>query len=203
MYFARHGESEANVEKRMANEVGTYHLTALGRDQATRLAEYAASEHIDHLYASPILRAQETAQIVAARTGLTFITRPELREFSVGCYEGSSAHEAWAEYWEVENEWMDKGNHQAKVGGGECYDDIEARFLPLIHELTQQFGQTEARIMLVGHGGTFCSMLPLLLTNVSPEFARFHRMSPASAVKAEYLGNGKFTCLLWGDIAPS
>jgi len=200
MYFARHGESEANVANVFANEVGKYHLTDLGRQQAALLAEYAESQAITRLYASPITRAQETAHIVADRLGLSFETRDELREFSVGCFEGTSNHEAWAEYWEVETEWLERGNRSARVGGGESYDDIEARFLPFVKELAAQFGATENRIMLIGHGGTFCCMLPLLLENVDSEFARCHRMSPATAVKTAYNSDGKFTCLSWGEV---
>jgi len=200
LYFARHGESEANVLHIMANEVGTYHLTERGRDEAKDLAEYIACETVDRMYASPILRAQETAQIVAERTGLTFETRPELREFSVGCFEGVCDPKGWEEYREVEDAWMVDGDHSARVGGGECYEDIKARFLPLIQELTDEFGATDTKILLLGHGGTFCSMLPLILANVDVEFVRQHRMAPASAVKARYCGDGKFECISWGAV---
>jgi 2,3-bisphosphoglycerate-dependent phosphoglycerate mutase len=56
-------------------------LAARGREQAERLAEYLASERIDAIYASPMRRAQETAQPLAKRLEIEVITDPRLAEY--------------------------------------------------------------------------------------------------------------------------
>ena len=56
-------------------------LSEEGRSQAERLAQWIASEPIDALYASPLRRAQETAQPVAKSLGLEIQVEPGVTEF--------------------------------------------------------------------------------------------------------------------------
>ncbi|MDA3948094.1 MAG: histidine phosphatase family protein [Spirochaeta sp.] len=69
-YFVRHGESEGNVEGKMQGHKDR-HLTDLGRSQAEATARWFAETeiHVDHLFTSPLIRARETAEILAAGAG--------------------------------------------------------------------------------------------------------------------------------------
>ena len=199
LYFVRHGESEANVLKVFANTPGKYGLTPLGSSQAGALAEKLVPEGITRVFASPLLRAQETAAIVAGRLGLNFETRDALREFGVGDHEGSCDQAAWDEYREVERAWLIEGNLQARIGGGECFEDIADRFLPFIEALSQCFGASDERILLIGHGGTFSCMLPLVLANVDRAFAQAHPIHHTDVIKVEWR-DGRFVCLSWSGV---
>jgi probable phosphoglycerate mutase len=69
---------------RVEGEEGTAadpELAELGHEQATALAEYLTGEHIDALYVSPMRRAVQTAEPVAAKLGLEPIYDEELAEF--------------------------------------------------------------------------------------------------------------------------
>lgn len=68
LYFARHGESQANKDLVFA---GTWDipLTRLGRNQAKKEGEQARSLNIDCIVSSPLVRAFETAQIIADSIG--------------------------------------------------------------------------------------------------------------------------------------
>jgi broad specificity phosphatase PhoE len=44
---------------------------------------------------------------------------------------------------------------------------MKQRFIPFIQELLHQADQTEEKILLIGHGGLYACMLPLILQNVS------------------------------------
>lgn len=68
--MARHGETTFNAERRFQGRSAHAVLTARGREQARALAEQAAAQPLAALYASPLVRARETAAIVAERTGL-------------------------------------------------------------------------------------------------------------------------------------
>jgi len=67
LYFARHGESEANVQRIFWNQPEGYGLTDKGRAQAKALADALAGIQFAALYCSPVLRAVQTAQIVGRR----------------------------------------------------------------------------------------------------------------------------------------
>jgi probable phosphoglycerate mutase len=56
-------------------------LADLGHEQSRALADYLAGEHIDVLYVSPLRRARQTAEPVAAQLGLDVIVDEELAEF--------------------------------------------------------------------------------------------------------------------------
>jgi uncharacterized phosphatase len=68
LYFARHGESEANKNMVFA---GTWDvpLTEVGRSQAQKEGEQAKSIRIDYIVSSPLIRAHETARIIANAIG--------------------------------------------------------------------------------------------------------------------------------------
>ncbi len=75
--FLRHGQSEGNV-RRLFQGQNDYPLTALGRAQAQALAERWQTEEraFDHVIASPLSRAYETAKIVAQALNLPLETDP-------------------------------------------------------------------------------------------------------------------------------
>ncbi|HVV36492.1 MAG TPA: histidine phosphatase family protein [Acidimicrobiales bacterium] len=56
-------------------------LSEEGLRQAARLGEWLKHEEIHGLYASHLLRAQQTAQPIAAAHGLEIVTEPDVAEF--------------------------------------------------------------------------------------------------------------------------
>lgn len=79
-YWVRHGQSTWNVLDRMqGHELGPP-LTGLGRTQAAVAAEGLAALGITRVLSSPAVRAQQTAEIIADRLGLTVETEDLLLE---------------------------------------------------------------------------------------------------------------------------
>jgi broad specificity phosphatase PhoE len=69
IHLARHGQTAYNHEGRFQGHLPVP-LDATGREQAAALAEVAAGVQIVSLWCSPLRRARETADVVAARIGL-------------------------------------------------------------------------------------------------------------------------------------
>jgi broad specificity phosphatase PhoE len=69
VYLARHGETAYNHEGRFQGQQQVP-LNDTGREQAAELAERATAYGFRALWCSPLLRARETADIVAAKIGL-------------------------------------------------------------------------------------------------------------------------------------
>ena len=57
LYFARHGESEANIQNVISNRGLQHPLTLNGRKQAARLAEHLKDAGLAGIFCSPIQRA--------------------------------------------------------------------------------------------------------------------------------------------------
>jgi broad specificity phosphatase PhoE len=79
VHLMRHGEVE-NPTGVLYGRLPGYHLSALGKKMAERVAEHLADRDITHVVASPLERAQETATPIAAAHGLDIVTDARLIE---------------------------------------------------------------------------------------------------------------------------
>ena len=81
--LVRHGETDWNRENRFQGHADPP-LNDVGRSQARELAETLLGEGASAVYASPLRRARETAEIIAAVLGLDVRLDPRLMEVDVG-----------------------------------------------------------------------------------------------------------------------
>ena len=79
VHLMRHGEVD-NPDGILYGRLAGYHLSELGRRMADRVAEHLASRDIVHVGASPLERAQETAEPIAKAHGLDIVTDERLLE---------------------------------------------------------------------------------------------------------------------------
>ena len=98
----------------------------------------------------------------------------------MGRWEDDSSAEGWAEYHRVLTEWIERGNPDTRVGGGESYRDMQARFLPWSSRCAAHAADDWA-VLLIAHGGLYRCMLPLVLGNVSAAFALAHTLEGNAA----------------------
>ena len=196
LYFARHGESEANVLRVVSNRGFQHPLTARGRDQAQALAEALERVTLTHLYSSPLQRAVETAEILAAAQGLSFEINDALREYDCGVLEGRSDDTAWAQHRQIWQDWLLHQRYDSRAEGGESFEDIRARFVPFIEGLIAAHGGTSAQIGLIAHGGVYRTMLPLVLDNIDFAFIRDRQIPNAAYIEAETEAD-RLVCRSW------
>jgi len=88
--FVRHAESQANADGIINTEVPGPHITELGQQQGDAVATLLSSNEFDGIYASDMVRTQETAAPLAALLDKQVTTLPGLHEINAGIYEGSS-----------------------------------------------------------------------------------------------------------------
>jgi broad specificity phosphatase PhoE len=195
-YFVRHGQSEANVQMVISNRDLPHHLTELGRRQTAALAQSLADVPLAVIYSSPIARARETAQIVAAQKGLPVEIAAALREPDCGIMEGRSDEEAWAEHGRVAHDWIVERKFDSCIEGGESLHDLRARFVPFIDQLVAAHGDTDHHILLITHGSLLYLMLPLVLANIDPVSVREYPMPNTAVIVAKKQANN-LVCLEW------
>jgi broad specificity phosphatase PhoE len=88
--FARHGQTAPNRDGLVLGRADP-ELTDEGRRQAQRLAEALASEPVTAILTSPLLRAGQTAEAIAAACGLPVTVDQRLVEIDWGTWEGRPA----------------------------------------------------------------------------------------------------------------
>ena len=153
LVLIRHGETDWNRENRFQGHADTP-LNETGRAQARVLAGDLSTEGFAAVYTSPLLRAAETARIVAAPHGLQPIAEPALKEVDVGSWSGLTRTEVETRFPDGFARWLEFGHGW---DDGETYDELGVRVLTGL--LTIAASQPDAAILAVTHGGPIRSAL--------------------------------------------
>ncbi|RFA17909.1 histidine phosphatase family protein [Subtercola boreus] len=137
--LVRHGETDWNAERRIQGR-SDVPLNDTGRDQVRATAALLRAEEWDFVVSSPLSRARESAEILAAELGLEVIGHvPELVERHYGLAEG-----------------MQDGDElrALRIPGGfleaETEEDVAARASVALRALVAE--HPGARIIVVAHG---------------------------------------------------
>lgn len=200
LYLTRHGESEANVARIISNRTLPHPLTPRGIAQAEQLATQLVGTGIARIYTSPIPRAQETAAIVGDALGIVPAVTPALREFDCGPMEGRGDAAAWAAHDAVTRAWDEEGAYDRRIEpDGESFNDIKARFLPLVAHVYAGAERFPGNVLLVSHGSVLLQMLPLIFANVDRAFTRRHPLANCALVIGEPRANG-LVCRAWDGL---
>ena len=158
LVLLRHGRSRADDER--VHE-GRYDspLTDVGRDQANRLARHwrETDTRFDRVVCSSLMRARETAEIVAAAIGVDVEVSDLWMEHDNGPLAGLTAEEA--------NERFPPPAFRSRwapltSSGGESVEGIHRRASEAIEVLLQGAGE---RLLVVAHGGVLNAALRVLL----------------------------------------
>jgi broad specificity phosphatase PhoE len=145
--LARHGETDWNRESRFQGHADPP-LNDRGREQAADLAEALANEELAAVYSSPLRRAFETAETIAARHGLEAVPVERLREVDVGSWQALTRDDVERRFPEEFRRWLDYGQGW---NDGETYEAMGERVLAALEELAARHdGQ---QILAVTHGG--------------------------------------------------
>jgi len=150
----RHAESVWNAEKRWQGRADPP-LSDTGRREAARAAEPLRGE-IDVVFASPQIRAHETARIIASTLGLPDVVTDEaFCEVDVGGFSGLTIDEVEAKFPDEIAVWRTRDPDIAPPGG-ESRREMLARVVPALHKVAAAHdGQ---RVLIVTHGGVIGSL---------------------------------------------
>ena len=149
IHLARHGQTAYNREGRFQGHLPVP-LNATGREQARALAEVAAGVQLTSLWCSPLHRARETADIVAARIGLTPQEDARFAETDTGDWTDRSFAEIQAEDPESFARF-ERSDPTFRYPGGESFAEQSARVQAALLDLYAQPDQLPA--LVVCHRG--------------------------------------------------
>jgi len=135
VFLARHGQTAYNLEGRFQGQLPVP-LDHTGHEQAADLAERAAAHGFAALWCSPLLRARETAHVVAARLGLEAREDPRLMETDAGDWTDRKFAEIQAENPERFAMFV-AGDPGFAFPGGESFAHQEQRVAAALEEVEQ------------------------------------------------------------------
>ncbi|MGZ6988719.1 MAG: histidine phosphatase family protein [Thermoanaerobaculia bacterium] len=195
--IVRHGESEGNFAGSLQGSRLDTPLSALGRRQAECLAVRLAGEGIDAVWASTMIRARQTAAVVAAPLGLGVSLDADLVEFDWGVWSGRPYDGAIEkEVSGVRKRWR-AGEAELAPSGGES----PARAAVRADRFLARLRASGARAPLVVAHGRFNRILMTRL--LERELGRMDeiRQRNGSLSVFEWDGSGPATPLLLDDVS--
>ena len=186
VYLARHGQTAYNLEGRFQGHLPVP-LDATGRSQAAELAERAAAHGFRVLWCSPLLRARETADIVAAALGLEPREDPRLMETDAGDWTNRSFIEVRAETPERFDAFV-AGEAGFAFPGGESFAEQDERVNAALAEI--EAGELPA--LVVCHGMVIRAALTRRAGRRSERFERVGNgaLIPLDPIAAEHSDPG-------------
>ncbi len=191
IYLARHGQTAYNHEGRFQGQQAIP-LDETGRAQAADLAERAAGHDFRELWCSPLLRARETADVVAARLGLAPKEDARFMETDAGDWTDRTFAEVIAEEPERFAAFA-SGDPAFAFPGGESFAEQEERVGAALADV--EAGELPA--LVVCHGMVIRAALATRAVHLSPRFERVANgalvpLDPLAAESAD-LGGGEAT----------
>ena len=190
LFLVRHGETHANVARQLDTAVPGLDLTDTGRQQAKALSERLAAEDLGAIYTSDLVRAQQTAEPLAAALGLQVVVLPGLREIQAGDYEMSTE---WGPFVDTVRRWRDDPEHT--IPGGESGIGFMARYEAAIRRIS---GDGHESAVAVSHGAAMRVWVGATV-GLDPTWLEARRLDNTLVLTLEGDPDAGWRLLAWGD----
>jgi probable phosphoglycerate mutase len=172
-HLVRHAAHD-RVGTILCGRIPGVHLGALGRAQAERLAARFANENVAGIHTSPLERAVETAEPIAAHLGQPLEICQDIAEIDFGAWSGTS-FEALAQ----DPRWASWNNARStsRPPYGETMLEAQVRIVGVMEQLRGRY--TDRTVILVSHSDVIKAALLYHLGLPIDAYARFE-VEPAS-----------------------
>lgn len=175
IYLVRHGQTTWNAEGRFCGCGSDIPLNDEGHWQAHQLAERLKEVPFTAIYSSPLLRAYQTAEVIAAVHRLSIRIAPDLREMDYGEWEGMKVEEMESKFPDAERRRREDPMNFA-APKGERFADFTKRVIAAMQRIPDSHkGET---ICVVAHQGVNRVVLCWVL---QADFSLWRRLRQDSA----------------------
>jgi probable phosphoglycerate mutase len=190
IYLIRHGETEFN---RLGVFRGRYEvdLNDRGRRQAGEIGEALKDEGLEKLFAGPLSRARETAEIISGVIGVEIEIDEAFNNIFLGDWQGVEKARVRKEYPEEWKRWTE-APEQLVVPGGERVEDVRQR---AVEGLRRILDQTTSTVGIVTHRSVIKVLGAALLGAGEPYFWKFYIDNAAYSIFEHR--DGEFVLVGW------
>lgn len=181
LWLVRHGQTDWNVEGRYQGQADPP-LNRIGLAEAEQAARKLAGEPLRAIYSSDLLRARQTAALIAQASGAPLRLEPRLREVNLGAWEGMLFDQIRANYPQELRE-REQNPLNSRPPGGETVEEVWQRARAVVSEISRRHAGEQ--VALVSHGLTLGTLLAYVIER-----------DPAQAFR--YIpDNGLVRCIEW------
>ncbi len=171
-YVFRHGQTDMNVAQLWQGSQSDCLLNEVGKKQAEELGKKVRNNLISRIYCSSLLRAVQTANIVAKNNAVKSLVTilPDLRECDFGDFEGKPHKEIESKHGELVNNllWPTKENWDTRFPNGESKKEVFERVYKCLKYIVSCEKFMLGNVGIVCHAGVLSSLAcGLGLENIS------------------------------------
>ncbi|MED5816352.1 histidine phosphatase family protein [Mycolicibacterium sp. 050232] len=168
--FVRHAQSAGNASGLIDSSTPGPVLTELGRTQAVASAQRLASHHYDGIFASTMIRTQQTAQPMADTLHEPVTVLPGLHEVEAGVYEGQPEASAVQTYFAAPEQWL-RGDRSARIPGSIDGNEFDSRFDGAVQQI---YDSGDDNPVAYSHGAAIMLWVQMNVGNADPQLLMQH-----------------------------
>ncbi len=181
IYLIRHAETVHNREGLVQGRADNP-LSALGLQQAEALASAFAGLTLHGVYASPLRRAQQTAEPLALAHGVAVTVVPDLTEMDIGAMEGLSGPQLRERHPEFLRAWTSETAGSVAMPGGESLEQVQRRAGAALDQIAAATGT--GSVAVVSHNFVVLTLLCRALSLPLKDFRRLrHHVAGISMIE--------------------
>lgn len=199
IYLVRHGETAWNKKKRLQGQTNIP-LNEYGEKLAQKTAEALKDVPFDRVFSSPLIRAEKTAEILSAGSGLPVFTDRRLTEMNFGIAEGLPLpFIRRCPFLRINKCFFDPSHYTRPVPGGERIQDVQERGMAFLCDAVLPLENSCKNILITAHGGIIRGIISSI--NRIPVRDFWDKIPEKNcAVNLLELKNGKFKVLEIGKL---
>lgn len=195
LIIIRHGETKYNVKGLFQGQIDAA-LTDKGKSQAACVAERLKDVTYDILYASPLIRALDTARIIKGSREIEINIDNRLMEIKCGRWEGMKIADIQMNNLEMFLKWENEP-HLFNLPGAETFAQVYDRVSEFIAEIIRRHqGKT---IVIVSHMVAILLMLVYLFDEKIENVWEIGKQPNAAINVIDIDADGKVTFSIIGD----
>ncbi|MHC3004863.1 histidine phosphatase family protein [Gordonia metallireducens] len=202
LHLVRHGETTANVMRRLDTALPGAALTDFGARQGVRFGLENRPEREAVLFSSEARRARQTAELISTVWDVHTEAVDGVHEVQAGELEDRSDRGAHDVFHDVMEKWH-AGDLDVRIPGGESLAMVYDRYIPTVEDLARSYltGTEPRDVFLVSHGAAI-RLIAARLAGIDSRFAAATHLGNTGSIELEY-SDGIWVCHRWGaETAP-
>jgi broad specificity phosphatase PhoE len=194
--FVRHAQSEGNASGLIDTTVPGPNITAEGEKQAQQVADELRGKDFDGIYASSMVRTQQTAAPLADELGEQVDVLPGLREIEAGWFEGTPEAAAASTYLLAPEQWL-RGARDARIPGSVNGDEFNDDFTAAVQKI---YDSGDTKPVAFSHGAAIMTWTQMNVRNTDDELMMSHPLPNVGEVVIEGNPVTGWTMVSWDGI---
>lgn len=194
--FVRHAQSEGNASGLIDTTVPGPGITPDGQKQADQVANDLRDKDFDGIYASSMIRTQQTAAPLAKDLGEQVDVLPGLREIAAGWFEGTPEAAALSTYFLAPEQWL-QGRRDARIPGSVDGNEFNDDFSAAVQRI---YESGDKNAVAFSHGAAIMTWTQMNVTNADDELLVSHPLPNVGQVVIEGNPLTGWTLVSWDGV---